>query len=93
MIARKKQGARSSSAPSSNRLLQEKLKLEGTKRKKRRIKLKAKNNNESIIEKFSLQSCKSAKYAKTILTNAPKNPANATSANNNNASQPANSNT
>jgi hypothetical protein len=71
-IAKKKQGNRASSAPVTNRLLQEKLKLEGTKRKKRRMKLKAKNQQEGIIEKFSLQSCKSAKYAKTVLVTAPK---------------------
>jgi hypothetical protein len=47
--------------------LQEKIKLEGTKRKKRRMRLKAKNANELIIEKFSNQSCKSAKYAKTTI--------------------------
>ena len=46
--------------------------MEGTKRKKRRMKLKAKNQNEAIIEKFQLQSCKSAKYAKTVLVTAPK---------------------
>jgi len=31
----------------------DKIKIEGLKRKRRRMKLKAKNNNEGIIEKFS----------------------------------------
>ena len=31
------------------------------------MRLKAKNANELIIEKFSNQSCKSAKYAKTTI--------------------------
>jgi transcription elongation factor Elf1 len=47
--------------------LTEKIKLEGSKRKKRRMRLKSKNANEAIIEKFSTQSCKSAKYAKTTI--------------------------
>lgn len=68
MIARKKHGSRSTSAlNTNNRLLQDKMKLEGTKRKKRRMRLKAKNQNEAIIEKFNTQSCKSAKYAKTVI--------------------------
>lgn len=37
------------------------------KRKKRRMKLKAKGNNESIIEKFCAQSSKTAKYAKSVV--------------------------
>ncbi len=45
----------------------EKIKVEGLRRKKRRMKLKAKGNNEGIIEKFSAQSSKSAKYAKTVI--------------------------
>ena len=36
------------------------------------MRLKAKNQNEAIMEKFNLQSCKSAKYAKTVMTTAPK---------------------
>jgi len=31
------------------------------------MKLKAKDNNDAIIEKFSAQSSKSAKYAKTVV--------------------------
>jgi hypothetical protein len=31
------------------------------------MRLKSKNANEAIIEKFSTQSCKSAKYAKTTI--------------------------
>ena len=31
------------------------------------MRLKSKNTNEAIIEKFSSQSCKSAKYAKTTI--------------------------
>ena len=32
--------------------INEKIKVEGLKRKKRRMRLKAKNNNEAAIEKF-----------------------------------------
>lgn len=68
MIAQKKYNVRSSSAGAlNNRLLTDKIKLEGSKRKKRRMRLKSKNANEAIIEKFSTQSCKSAKYAKTTI--------------------------
>ena len=42
-------------------------KVEGLKRKKRRMKLKAKGNADVIIEKFSAQSSKSAKYARSII--------------------------
>ena len=67
-LAKRKYNNRSSSASSStNRLLQDKIKMEGIKRKKRRMKLKSKNQNEAIIEKFCAQSCKSAKYAKTTI--------------------------
>jgi hypothetical protein len=44
-----------------------KIKVEGFRRKKRRMKLKAKGNGEGIIEKFSAQSSKSAKFAKTVI--------------------------
>jgi hypothetical protein len=38
----------------NNKLLMDKVKLDGSKRKKRRIKLKAKNQNDaSVLEKFS----------------------------------------
>lgn len=47
--------------------INEKIKVEGLKRKKRRMRLKAKNNNENAIEKFIAQSSKSAKYAKTTV--------------------------
>lgn len=47
--------------------INEKIKVEGLKRKKRRMRLKAKNNNEAAIEKFVAQSSKSAKYAKTTV--------------------------
>ena len=47
--------------------INEKIKVEGLKRKKRRMRLKAKNQAELAIEKFILQSSKSAKYAKTIV--------------------------
>jgi len=47
--------------------INEKIKVEGLKRKKRRIRLKAKNQNEAAIEKFVAQSSKSAKYAKTTV--------------------------
>jgi len=50
-----------------NKLANDKIKVEGIKRKKRRMKLKAKGNNDAIIEKFSAQSSKSAKYAKTTV--------------------------
>ena len=45
----------------------EKIKVEGLKRKKRRMRLKAKGASENIIEKFIAQSSKSAKYAKTTV--------------------------
>ena len=41
--------------------------MEGLKRKKRRIRLKALNCNEGAIEKFIAQSSKSAKCAKTVV--------------------------
>lgn len=45
-----------------------KIKVEGLRRKKRRMKLKAKGGNgDNIIEKFTAQSSKSAKYAKTTV--------------------------
>ena len=47
--------------------INEKIKVEGLKRKKRRMRLKAKNQAEIAIEKFILQSSKSAKYAKTVV--------------------------
>lgn len=44
------------------------MKLDGIKRKKRRMRMKAKDaSNEAIIEKFCAQSCKSAKYAKSMI--------------------------
>jgi len=56
-------------APSTtgNRLINEKIKIEGLKRKKRRMRLKAKGTAEAAIEKFINQSSKSAKYAKTVV--------------------------
>ena len=45
----------------------DKIKVEGLRRKKRRMKLKAKGNNDAIIEKFSAQSSKNAKYAKSTV--------------------------
>jgi hypothetical protein len=45
----------------------DKIKVEGLRRKKRRMKLKAKGNNDAIIEKFSAQSSKSGKFAKTTI--------------------------
>jgi hypothetical protein len=49
-------------------LLNDKLvKVEGTRRKKRRMKLKAKGNADAIIEKFSAQSSKSAKFARSVI--------------------------
>lgn len=47
--------------------INEKIKVEGLKRKKRRLRLKARNQNEMAIEKFVAQSSKSAKYAKTTV--------------------------
>lgn len=45
-----------------------KIKVEGYRRKKRRMKLKAKGgNSDAILEKFSAQSSKSAKFAKTTI--------------------------
>ena len=51
----------------SRSYINEKIKVEGLKRKKRRLRLKAKNQNEAAIEKFVAQSSKSAKYAKTTV--------------------------
>jgi len=49
-------------------LLNDKMvKVEGMKRKKRRMKLKAKGNADVIIEKFSAQSSKSAKFARSVI--------------------------
>ena len=49
-------------------LLSDKMnKVEGLKRKKRRMKLKAKGNADVVIEKFSAQSSKSAKYARSVI--------------------------
>ena len=45
----------------------DKIKIEGLKRKKRRMKLRAKGGNEEVIEKFSAQSSKTAKYGKSIV--------------------------
>ena len=45
----------------------EKIKVEGLKRKRRRMKLKAKGNNEAVIEKFCAQSSKTATYAKSYV--------------------------
>lgn len=47
--------------------INDKIKVEGLKRKKRRIRLKAKAANELPIERFVAQSSKSAKYAKTTV--------------------------
>ena len=53
---------------SSNANNDAKIKVEGLRRKKRRMKLKAKGGNgDQILEKFSAQSSKSAKYAKTTI--------------------------
>ena len=43
----------------------EKIKVEGIRRKKRRMKLKAKGNAESIIENFTASSSKGAKFARS----------------------------
>jgi hypothetical protein len=45
--------------------IEDRVKVESLKRKKRRMKLKAKGAAESIIEKFSASSSKSAKFART----------------------------
>lgn len=50
-----------------NKLLNDKIKVEGLKRKKRRLRLKSKGNNDAVIEKFTAQSSKQAKYAKTTV--------------------------
>lgn len=36
-----------------NKLLNDKIKVEGVKRKKRRMRLKSKGNNDAVIEKFT----------------------------------------
>lgn len=53
--------------PNQFKVGNEKIKVEGLKRKRRRMKLKAKGNNEAIIEKFCAQSSKTATYAKTVV--------------------------
>ncbi len=45
----------------------DKIKMEGFRRKKRRMKLKAKGNSDAILEKFSAQSSKGSKFAKTTI--------------------------
>ncbi len=67
---RKNSRAMTAAVPGSGQgrsYINEKIKVEGLKRKKRRMRLKAKNSNEVAIEKFVAQSSKSAKYAKTIV--------------------------
>ncbi len=67
---RKNSRAMTAAVPGSSQgrsYINEKIKVEGLKRKKRRMRLKAKNSNEVAIEKFVAQSSKSAKYAKTIV--------------------------
>ena len=53
-----------------NKLLNDKIKVEGIKRKKRRMRLKSKGNNDVVIERFTAQSSKQAKYAKTTVKKA-----------------------
>ena len=48
----KRKYSQSSGTSSTNRLLQDKIKLEGIKRKKRRMRMKAKGSSEAIIERF-----------------------------------------
>ena len=60
----KKKGNKVGKVPNS---APEKIKIEGLRRKKRRMKLKAKGNNDAIIEKFTAYSSKSAKYAKSVI--------------------------
>ena len=69
-LARKKNpltGRNTAPTQTGNRLMNEKIKIEGLKRKKRRMRLKAKGTNDAAIQKFIEQSSKSAKYAKTIV--------------------------
>lgn len=65
MMSRKKQ--QHVKPNSQYKFANDKIKIEGLKRKRRRLRLKAKGGNEAVIEKFSAQSCKTAKYAKTIV--------------------------
>lgn len=54
------------------RLLQDKLKIPGIRRKQRRIKLKAKSaKHEAIITRFNAHSCQAAKYAKVKTKKRP----------------------
>lgn len=79
MMAKKKQGH---IKPNSQyKFANDKIKIEGLKRKRRRMRLKAKQGNEAIIEKFSAQSCKTAKYAKTIVKKREPSELKPTSAN------------
>ena len=64
-MSRKKQGH--IKPTSTFKFANDKIKIEGLKRKRRRMRLKARTGNEAVIEKFSAQSCKTAKYAKTVV--------------------------
>ena len=67
-MAKKKNNKGASGNISSSAGDASKIKVEGLRRKKRRMKLKAKGGNgDQIIEKFTAQSSKSAKYAKTTV--------------------------
>eukprot|EP00352_Strombidinopsis_acuminata_P004612 CAMPEP_0176371844 /NCGR_PEP_ID=MMETSP0126-20121128/24985_1 /TAXON_ID=141414 ORGANISM="Strombidinopsis acuminatum, Strain SPMC142" /NCGR_SAMPLE_ID=MMETSP0126 /ASSEMBLY_ACC=CAM_ASM_000229 /LENGTH=96 /DNA_ID=CAMNT_0017731469 /DNA_START=710 /DNA_END=1001 /DNA_ORIENTATION=+ len=66
-MAQKKQSKGMNNFTGMSKIPGDKIKVEGLKRKKRRMRLKAKDNNEANIEKFSAQSSKSAKYAKTVV--------------------------
>lgn len=64
-LNRKRNGNKTLTNPNQYKFPNDKIKIEGLKRKRRRMKLKAKPGNDGIIEKFTAQSSKTAKYAKT----------------------------
>ena len=49
----RKRGVAPPKPNSQMKFANDKIKIEGLKRKRRRMKLKARNNNEAIIEKFN----------------------------------------
>lgn len=66
-LNRKRNGNKNQQNQNQFKFANDKIKIEGLKRKRRRMKLKAKPGMESVIEKFSAQSSKTAKYAKTVV--------------------------
>jgi hypothetical protein len=62
---RKKQNQGGQNKNQQYKFPHDKIKIEGLKRRKRRMRLRGKNGNEEVIEKFAAHSSKTAKYGKT----------------------------